>query len=188
MIVKIRETVLKYSDHELKVWSDGDKSIAPDFAPIHPIIKNQPRYHFAEMFTLRHYYELEQWKGFTSFALGPQYQGSESREAGRRKIEELVPQDRLQQLRDARSDPAIRQSGVGEPDLFLYKDDGSFMFVEVKKGSDRLRETQLTCIAQILDILKCPVSIVYLRTEAQSYTPKTYRFDLSRHEGQQIKA
>ncbi len=53
------------------------------------------------------------------------------------------------------------------------------MFVEVKKGGDRLRPAQLLCIAQIRAILRCPVDIVYLCRENQRYGAKTYVLDLA---------
>ncbi|MCK7497779.1 MAG: VRR-NUC domain-containing protein [Comamonadaceae bacterium] len=61
--------------------------------------------------------------------------------------------------------------GAGEPDLFLFKESGLFMFVEVKKGADRVGPAQLECIAQIRAILRCPVEIVYA-TDREGYVPK----------------
>ncbi|MGM2827274.1 VRR-NUC domain-containing protein, partial [Bacillus cereus group sp. Bce006] len=66
----------------------------------------------------------------------------------------------------------------GEPDLFLYKEDGSVLFVEVKKGSDRLSQSQLVCLSQIKSILGCDVAVVYLTEENQVYEPKTYMLDV----------
>ncbi|WP_338419961.1 VRR-NUC domain-containing protein [Vibrio furnissii] len=67
---------------------------------------------------------------------------------------------------------------AGEPDLFLYKDDGSVLFVEVKKQSDRLSPSQLVCLAQIKSILNCDVGVAYLAEEKQVYQPKTYELNI----------
>ena len=184
--VVIEETVLTYRQEQLRAWKAGDRSIAPAFLKITTNYRNQPHYHFGETFTLRHFHKTEGWKGFASYALGPQYPGSQRREAGRRKAKEVIPETRLQHLLERRSAPRLKRSGSGEPDLFLYKRDGSFKFAEVKKGSDRLSQRQLTCIAQVLAILRCKVSIVYLRREDQKYSPKRYRFDLIRLTGKRI--
>lgn len=183
-IVEITECVLSYGEDQLEAWVRGDKSIAPPFFVIPPIVRNQPRYHFAETLVLRHYYDTDQWEGFTSYALGSQYPRSQRRVAGRRKAEEIIPPDRLQRLRELRSDSDVVQGGRGEPDVFLYRHDRQFKFVEVKKGSDRLRPAQLTCIAQILDVFGCEVDIVYVREQRQVYSPKKYRFDLAHHTGE----
>ena len=57
------------------------------------------------------------------------------------------------------------------------------MFVEVKKGSDKLSETQLTCFAQIKSILGTDIKVVYLLPEGTEYKPKTIELDLDLHEG-----
>jgi hypothetical protein len=182
--VEIAERIISYKEPQLAAWALGDKSIAPPFFAIPPIIRNQPRYHFAETLVVRHFYDTEGWEGFTSYALGPQYPRSQRRKAGRRKVEEVIPSHRLCRLRELRSDPVTARTGGGEPDVFLCHPDGRFKFAEVKKGRDRLRVPQLTCIAQILDVLGCEVDIVYVREENQLYSPKTYRFDLAKHTGE----
>lgn len=184
MIVELEERVLIYKAEDLASWISGDKSIIPTFLEMASIIRNQPSRHFAEMLTLRHYHEAEQWKGFESYAIGAQYPASQRRTAGRRMIEEIIPSSKLAKLRNLRSQPAIVRSGGGEPDLFLYRDKGrEFKFVEVKKGNDKLREPQLICIAQILAILQCEVDIVYVREASKAYTPKKYWFDLIQYTG-----
>jgi hypothetical protein len=185
-IFEIKERVLSYREDQLEAWGKGDKSIAPPFFVIPPIYWNQPRYHFAETLVLRRYYDTEGWQGFTCYALGYQYPGSKRRKAGRQKVEEIIPSDRLRRLRALRSDPHLVRSGAGEPDIFLYKHEGQFKFVEVKKGKDRLSAAQLICIAQILDILRCDVDIVYVAKELQLYTPKKYWFDLIQHKGGRV--
>ncbi len=183
---ELTETVLLYRAQQLVAWKNGDKSIIPNFVKVFPNIANQPERHFAEMLTLRHYHEQQGWKGFTSYALGEQYPHSARRIEGRAKVEELVPKHRLLRLRKLRGSDHDRRFGGGEPDLFLYKGDGSFKFVEVKKGRDQLREPQIRCIAQILGVLRCEVDILYVREELQQYTPKRYRFDLEGFDGWEV--
>jgi hypothetical protein len=174
-VVDIRETVLVYKREDYAAWVQGDKSLIPDFVPIPAIVWSQPRKHFGEAFALRHYHETYGWTGSWFYALGPQYPGSERRMEGRAAIERIIPAKLLRRFRDLRAD---EPRGSGEPDLFLYDAQGSFMFAEVKKQQDRIRRPQLRCIAEILSVFRCPVDIVYLREEHQQYTAKTYPFEL----------
>jgi hypothetical protein len=178
MIEKLHETVLTYRDDQYRAWKAGDKSLVPSFLAVPPAVLNQPSYHFGEVFTLSSYHERLGWFGFFLFALGTQFPESRDREEGRRKLAEIIPAAALQRFRSVRAADSTCILGRGEPDLFLYKDDGSFMFVEVKKGPDKISQAQLTCIAQIRAILRCPVDIVYLCTENQRREPKTYMLDL----------
>jgi hypothetical protein len=183
MLVEVRETVLVYQQAQLDAWKRGDKSLIPAFVDVPPIVTNQPRYLFGEMFALRHYYESGAWTGFKWYALGPQYPGSDRLKAGRAKVVEIIPANRLKRLGELRATSSVRRFGGGEPDLFLYKDVGRYKFVEVKKSTDRLRTPQLRCIAQIMRTLECDVDVVYLREAKHRYTPKLYEFDLQRCEG-----
>ena len=153
-----------------------DKSLVPDFVTKTADLDNQPSYHFGEMFALRWYHENQGWLGFRGYALGFQYPGSGKRRAGRQKVEEIIPASKLARMRELRATEAF---GSGEPDLFLYKPDGAFMFVDVKKSKDQIGPAQLTCTAQILAVLRCPVEITYLCTPDQEYQPKLYEFDLA---------
>jgi len=65
----------------------------------------------------------------------------------------------------------------------LHDDKGHTLFLEVKKGSDRVRSAQLRAWAGIKAILGADVGVVYLRREAQIYTPKTYELDLQKRCG-----
>ena len=179
----VSETVLTYQRAELEAWKKGDWSVIPAFVDVPDIIRHQPTYHFGEMLVLRHYHDTGGWQGFASYALGPQYPGSERRRAGRAKVDELIPRDRLARLRRLRCSASERRFGVGEPDLFLFDDHGRFKFVEVKKATDRLRPSQLRCMAQIIRVLCCEVDIVYVREAHQHYSPKTYILDLRRYAG-----
>ena len=178
MVIEIIERVLTYRPEQLAAWCSGDKSLTPEFAGIPAIVRNQPRYHFAETLTLRHYHESGGWIGFAHYALGPQFPRSQRRARGRMVAEEIIPRESLEHLRELRSDPAIASSGRGEPDLFLYKGPGIFRFVEVKKDGDRLRDAQRVCIAQIIAVLGCGVDVVRVHEAGRMYVPKTHKLEL----------
>ena len=167
-----------YADDQLRVWKAGDKSLAPSFLTVPPVVRNQPSYHFGEVFTIRSYHERGGWLGCLLYALGNQYPKSKDRLEGRRKVMEIIPADALRRFRAVRAADSSYILGRGEPDLFLYRDDGSFMFVEVKKGGDKISKAQLDCMAQIRAILGCPVDIVYLCRENHHHEAKTYQLDL----------
>jgi hypothetical protein len=176
----VTERVLLYRQDELDAWKAGDRSMVPDFYPAGLLSRNQLAYGFAEMLTLRHYHDEAGWLGFLHYDLAASYPCQRRRLLGRRRVREIIPQDRLQQLRAVMHQP---RGSPGQPDLFLYRDVGDFMFVEVKKGSDRLREPQYRSIAQIMAVLGCPVDIVYAREERQRRRPKRYAFDLEAYGG-----
>lgn len=174
---EITEVVLSYEQAQLDAWKAGDRSVMPPFAEVTPNLANQPDYHFGKMFVLRHHYESGDWKGFAGYALAHQYPNSKRRLAGRLKAAEIIPATKLRRFRALRPGASALR---GEPDLFLYDNDGRFKFVEVKKEGDRLRGTQFRCIAQILATLGCEVEIAYLKEESRrSYESKTYVFDLN---------
>lgn len=77
-------------------------------------------------------------------------------------------------------------SGIGEPDIMLFDSEGRTLFLEVKKGADKISEAQLTCLAQIKSVLGADVGIVYLREENQKYRPKRYELDLHHHCGRLV--
>jgi hypothetical protein len=175
-IVQIRETVLVYKKTQLKSWRAGDKSLVSEFMTVPLAYVNQPTYHFGEAFALRHYHEAE-WKGHSFFSLARQADTGAFKQ-GNDAVERIVPAGDLSRLRTLRAADPLTKHHAGEPDLFLYRETGQFMFAEVKKQSDYLRPSQRRSIEQILAVLGCPVDIVYLRGARQRYTPKTYEFDL----------
>ena len=63
---------------------------------------------------------------------------------------------------------AGRADGKGEPDLFLFRDDGSTMFIEVKRDRDVLSVEQVECLQQIHALLGSVVMVVYLRKGSAS--------------------
>lgn len=179
MIVEIPETVLTYTKREFDAWIEGDKSLIPPFVDVPSAVLNQPHYHFFEAFTLRHYHERFGWNGFWMYALGPQYPGSKARAVNRSKVEEIIPAVDLERFRRLQVAHPLIKSGAGEPDLFLFKEDGTFMFIEVKKRSDRLRKQQMACIALVKAVFGCPIDIVYVREERETYRAKSHLFDLA---------
>jgi VRR-NUC domain len=181
--LEVRELVLVYQQAELDDWLAGDRSLIPFFVDPKALVRNSPARHFGEMFALRHYHQTEGWKGFSAYALGPELPGSLRRQAGRAKIQEIIPARALDRLRALRGTSPDRRFGGGTPDLFLYDELGRYKFAEVKKGTDRLRPPQLRCLAQIASTLRCQVDIVYLRVANRAYTAKTYILDLQRREG-----
>jgi hypothetical protein len=183
MIFELRELVLVYKQEQLDAWKQGDRSLMPAFVDPSTLVRNSPTRHFGEMFVLRHYNETDGWKGFSSYALGPELPGSLRRGAGRVKIEDIIPRRALSRLRALRGTRRDKLFGGGTPDLFPYDDTGRYKFVEVKKRADRLRPPQLRCLAQIRRALRCEVVVVYLRAANQVYAPKTYRLDLEHCKG-----
>jgi len=167
---EFREIVLTYRAADLERWRGGDKWLIPPFAECYRIVKNQPAYHFGEYFTFDHYYRTEGWKGFRFFVLNcvADYQHPRYGPGGH-QIARMVGEDRLSAFR-----AATGRNYAGEPDLFLYQDSGEFLFIETKKGADRINEAQLRCLAHVRAILGGRAEIVYLREEAQRYRPKTY--------------
>lgn len=76
MIIEVRELVLVYQQVQLDAWKAGDRSVIPAFVDPRALVRNSPTRHFGEMFALRHYHETGGWKGFSSYALGPELPGS----------------------------------------------------------------------------------------------------------------
>jgi hypothetical protein len=172
---EFREVVLTYGPEELARWKSGDKWLIPPFAECYPIVKNQPAYHFGEYFTFDHFYRSEGWKGFRFFVLNCVGDYEYARYGpGGRKIEQMVGKQRLEQFR-----VACEHMFAGEPDLFLYKDSGEMLFLETKKGEDRINETQLRCLAHIRSILGARAEIVYLCEAGEGrHDPRTYWIEI----------
>jgi hypothetical protein len=114
-----------------------------------------------------------------------QYPNSVNRASGRAKVEEVIPVTKLTQFRKLRGQGRDARFGTGEPDLFLYNASGAYMFVEVKKQTDRISSTQLRCMAQIIATFDCPVEIVYLCEVGRQHAPRSYNLDLKTFMGWQ---
>src|SRR5262249_37194294 len=154
------EVVLVYQKADLDAWLAGDRSLIPFFVDPKALVRNLPARHFGEMFALRHYHQNEGSKGFSAYALGPELPRSMRRQAGRAKVQEIIPARALDRLRAVRCTSSDRRFGGGTPDLFLYDDLGHYKFAEVKRGTDRLRDPQLRCLAQIASALRCQIDII----------------------------
>ncbi len=172
------EIVLKFRTPELKAWIAGDKSLTLPFIELDSMILNQNAYHFGEIFTIDHFWRQSGWLGFRFFALGAWEPEVRRYEKGRRMIERMTDASRLATLRRVRCADPRELKGKGEPDVFLYKSSGEMMFLEVKKGADKIDEYQLRCLSQVRQVLGCAAEIVYLCEEGRLYRPKTYEYDL----------
>ncbi|EKO3892347.1 VRR-NUC domain-containing protein [Vibrio metschnikovii] len=172
MNFEITETIFSYPQFLLDDWKNGNKGWIPESLFVPQDVYNQPNYHFGEYYALKKYLELG-WQGTAFYALGDWELNNDKYEQGRAVVAKYINPTRLAMLK------VLRQGLTsGEPDLFLYKEDGSVLFVEVKKGSDRLSQSQLVCLSQIKSILGCDVAVVYLTEENQVYEPKTYMLDV----------
>ncbi|MEH0676144.1 VRR-NUC domain-containing protein [Vibrio scophthalmi] len=167
----IVETVFTYPKPLLKAWKDGEKSWIPQGISVPQDVFNQPNYHFGEYYALAQFAELG-WKGSAFYALGDWEPNNSKYDEGRSLIAKYINPKRLAVFKALR-----KELLAGEPDLFLYKDDGSVLFMEVKKESDRISEAQIECLSQIKSILGCEVGVVYLAEEERDYTPKRYEID-----------
>jgi hypothetical protein len=181
----IEEQILVYEQEQLNQWKSGDKSLIPHFIDLHSDYKNQQSYHFGEIFVISAFHRLQGWKGFRFYALGTWEPNNQKYDRSREMIAKLFPARKLAEFREARREQD-RTSGKGEPDVMLYNDNGQSLFLEVKKGSDKIFDAQLTCLAQIKSILGAEIGIIYVREESQKYTPKKYELDLLNHSGRAI--
>ena len=179
----IQETVIRYRVEDLDAWKQGTKEAWLQ-GPLPAHVANQPEYHFGEYYVLSHF-KAAYWSGHRFYALGNWEPANEKIAAGRADIERCFSYQRLSAFRQAR-ELSGRSDGKGEPDLFLFMDQGQTLFLEVKKGNDRLSEAQMQCLAQIKAILCAEVGVVYLATFGQNYKPKSFELDLVNHVGCRI--
>ena len=173
----VPEIVLPYPPALYEAWKAGDKSLIPGWVDVPAIVSNQPSYHFGEYFVLRHYADLG-WRGYVHFAIGTWEPSIEKYRSGREKVEDVFGPERLGRIRAVSSEV---RDGKGEPDVFLYKDTGETLFLEVKKGSDRVAPAQLECLAQIHAVLGADVGVVYLREEGRVRRPKSYALPVEKY-------
>lgn len=181
MKVILPEQVFVYRDEQFTAWKRGERSLVPHFIERHPDYDNQPKYHFGEVFVIDTFNRLCGWKGFRFYALGLWELNNPKYAKSREVIARLFPKDKLAEFR------LCSPSGKGEPDVMLYHDDGRTLFLEVKKGIDRVSQEQLAKLACIKSILGADVGIVYLREESQNYKPKSYELDLDKRIGRVLR-
>jgi hypothetical protein len=174
------ESVLPYNPLLYDAWKEGQRDFLPQDYCMPDEVKNQPSMHFGEHYVWVHYLKLG-WHGFVWYAIGEWEPNNAKYDIGRQKVNELFNDGVLQEIRNLRK-------GIlsGEPDLFFFKDDGSTLFIEVKKGRDKPSDAQLTCLAQIKSILGADVGITYLVPEGKEYVPKVYELDLVNFNGRVI--
>ncbi|BCT69431.1 hypothetical protein NNRS527_03054 [Nitrosospira sp. NRS527] len=182
MKIRITETVIKYREEDLTAWKNIEEKmkLLEGYSPPQDVF-NQPTYHFGEYFVLN-YFKKAQWSGYRFYALGEWEPNNPKVLEGREKIKEMFTIQKLEEFRRQRV-LSGHAAGQGEPDLFLYMESGPTLFLEVKKGGDRVSPAQLTCLAQIKAILEADVGIVYLAKYGQKYKPKTYELNLETFEG-----
>lgn len=175
--IYIEEQIFVYRKEQLDQWKSGNKFLIPNFLELHQDYQAQPAYHFGEIFVIDTFNRLSGWKGFRFYALGTWEMDNPKYDQSRKIISEIFPDDKLNKFHKARH-KEDSMSGIGEPDVMLYKDKGESLFLEVKKEKDRISKEQLTCLAQIKSILEADIGIIYLREENQKYSPKKYELDL----------
>lgn len=173
------EIVLRFTPEQREAWNSGDKSLIPAFHEVHPMILNQPTYHFGEFFTMNHFHRTAGWLGYRFYVLAYLDDFKNPRYAkGGHQIRKTFAPDRLRALIDARGKG--RTDG-GDPDVFLYKPTGEAMFLEVKVGKDRIDKlgAQLQSLAQIRTFLGCRAEVVHLIPEGERYTPRKYWVEMA---------
>lgn len=165
MVNDVPLLALTYSRADYDSWVSGfrDKWVS---GPVPAQVVNQPTYHFAEYFVLAYFRSLG-WQGHRFYALGSWEPHNPKISAGRADIKRLFPTETLQKFNQAR-ELVGRSDGKGEPDLFLFREDGATMFVEVKKDRDKLAPEQIECLQQIRSLLNSNVCVVHLVRGADS--------------------
>jgi len=181
----IDEVTLEYDPSDYEAWASGvkEKWLAGE-PPGH--VLNQPRYHFGEYFVLSHY-SSSGWQGHRFYALGEWEPKSSKLSAGRAALSNSFDTAQLQAFRSQRV-LSGRADGKGEPDLFLRKQDGSALFLEVKKDRDEVTEEQLQCLAQIRAVLNAQVGVVRIIPIGAKSHSRRYELDLVAHTGQRVDA
>lgn len=180
---EFKEIVLTYSQEQRDAWNTADargkRALIPAFHEVQPMIVNQPKYHFGEFFTMRHFHETEGWLGFRFFVLAFMSDFKNPRYApGGEQICKMFAREKLNAFIKARGEG---RTDAGDPDLFLYKPTGEAMFLEVKVASDKIDKNgvQLQSLAQIRSILGCRAEVVHLAKQGQKYEPRTYWVDMA---------
>ena len=164
-MLNIPQIDLSYTSQDFDTWKSGCRDRwAPGPLPDHVV--NQTNFHFAEYFVLA-YFRARGWHGHRFYALGDWEPDNPKLAAGRADIERLFPAEKLKQFKALRIS-AGRSRGTGEPDLFLFRDDGSTMFIEVKKDQDTLKPEQIECLQQIHSVLSSEVKVVRVLRGATS--------------------
>lgn len=150
---------LTYTADDFETWVSGSRQRwAPEPLPEH--VTNQPKYHFSEYFVLA-YFRARGWRGHRFYAIGDWEPSNPKLAEGRADLARMFSDEKLKAFKATRS-LVGRADGKGEPDLFLFRDDGATMFVEVKRDRDTLKPEQIDCLLQIHEFLGSDVMIVHL--------------------------
>ena len=178
MLFVINEIVLEYHASDLLDWKSGKREKwLEGISPAH--VANQPSYHFGEYFVIAHYAKLG-WQGYRFYALGDWEPNSPKLKEGREALARTFDSGKLAEFRRAR-EACGRIDGKGEPDVFLVHPEHGALFLEVKKGQDRISPEQLECLAQIRGILGANVGVVYLSEDGVPHTPRKYELEFLRN-------
>jgi hypothetical protein len=179
---KLTETVIEYHPADLVTWKKNEKDKLLGNRKVPQEVYNQPEYHFGEYFVLT-YFEKALWHGYCFYSFSTPC--LEKFQEGQNKITELFPDDLLEAFLVARKQ-SRHSEGKGQPDLFLYMENGPKLFLEVKKDGDRISDAQLECLAKIRGILHAEVGIVHLVQFGHQHTPKTFDLDLVTYQCRQV--
>lgn len=137
------EEVIFYPVVDFEHWKAGDKWLVPEGRHIPRDLYNQKSGFFGEFYALQHYMR-QGWQGYHFYGLGNWEPNNPKYFEGKNAVKQVINAEAL-----ARFDELLDNHPKGEPDLFLFKMDGSAKFVEVKRDGDTTKPDQLTCLAQI---------------------------------------
>lgn len=184
------EVLVPYDPAQRERWmaakGEARRRLIPDCCILHPdgvqMILNQPgSRHFAETAAIAHFHALNGYRGHRFYVLSYLPDFSTPRfVAGGLEIQRRVGRDKLQALIWARS--GVRGDS-GEPDAFLFREDGAVLFIEVKGPGDALHRDgrQLQALSQIRQILACRAEVVRLyRSDRPAPKPETYWVDVAK--------
>ncbi|WP_236800055.1 VRR-NUC domain-containing protein [Aliivibrio fischeri] len=168
MIYTIQEKVITYPEQVLKEWQKGNKDWLPIDLTELVDCKSYFNKYFHECYALTHYLD-NGWYGTAFYALGDSATSNSLYDAGRVLLSQYICPVKLSLLKGIRTGLT-----AGEPELFLFKPDGSLLFVKVQKVGKHLSEAELICLSNIKSVLECEVEIVYVMEGSKTYKPKTY--------------
>lgn len=168
MIHTIKETVFTYPQRQLDDWIKGEREWLPLSLSTPTVVEQQPNEYFGAYFGLSQYMK-QGWLGTAFYALGNWEPDNPLYTEGRILLAQYINPNKLSLFKGLRTGLTS-----GEPDLFLYKPDGSILFVVVKKENEYLSDAELICLSNIKSVLECDVEVAYLAKEGSRYTPKSY--------------
>lgn len=168
MIYTVKEKVMMYPERVLKEWRKGNKEWLPIDLTELVDCKSYFNQYFHECYALTHYLD-NGWYGTAFYALGDTPTSNSLYNAGRILLSQYVCPVKLSLLKGIRAGLTS-----GEPELFLFKPDGSLLFVKVQKTGKPLSDAELICLSNIKSVLECDVDVVYVVEEGKNYHPKAY--------------